>query len=257
MELSKSKTAIAGEAENQFYKMYKLLQKEVEQWQQERGSYWLEALPWGKKPPYLPLMDLPEAAIIEVWQRLNLIAEVQIPDAELRKLWKQFRDGQIVMNPEMISRLQMSISGVAQLAGKKAKMRGVPALDRGYIASDDPTASSICPVCGEAATLAVLSQPHGHRTMYCTSCSFEWTVKRVGCLHCGSEDAKQQMYLKSEEFPGIEMAVCQVCGHYLKEIDSRMVSVQDYLWEEMRTLPLNFAAERWLAEQAKKNNQMH
>ncbi|MEN6328324.1 MAG: formate dehydrogenase accessory protein FdhE, partial [Syntrophomonas sp.] len=98
---------------------------------------------------------------------------------------------------------------------------------------------------------------NGQRIMHCTSCSFEWSVKRTGCLHCGCEDAKQQMYLKNEEFPGIEMVVCQVCGQYFKEIDGRKLSAVDYFWEDMRTLPLNYATELWLEEQVKKNNQIN
>ena len=113
------------------------------------------------------------------------------------------------------------------------------------------------PVCGEVPTLAVLTPPNGARVMHCLSCNFEWPVKRIGCLFCGSGDAKQQLFLKNEKFPGVEMAVCQLCGQYFKEIDAREKVVSDYRWEDLRTLPLNFATELWFSEQAKKNNQMN
>lgn len=245
------------ESINRSYQKYQNLKQEVKNWHQERSSYWLAALVLGQKPPYLPIMDLPDDAIIELWQRLNTAAGAPISDAEMREHWKQFKNGQITMSPEFVSRLHLALSGVAGLASDKAKAQGVPAIGLGYIASEDPTTSYICPVCGEVASLSVLCQPNGHRTMCCTSCGFEWTVKRVGCLHCGNEDAKLQMYLKNEEFPGVEMVVCKVCGQYIKEIDSRVVSVQDYIWEELRTLPLNFATEHWLEEQVEKNNQIN
>jgi len=245
------------ESTKQAYQKYQSLKQEVSNWHQERSSHWLATLVLAQKPPYLPIMDLPEDAIIELWQRLNTAAGAQISDAEAREYWKQFKDGQTTMNPELLSRLHLAQSGVAQLAANQAKAQGVPAIGLRYIASDDPTTSYICPVCDEVSTLAILSKPNGHRIMHCTSCGFEWTVRRAGCLYCGSEDAKQQTYLKNEEFPGIEMAVCQACGHYLKEIDARKLTVLDYMWEDLKTLPLNFAAEFWLKEHAKNHDQIH
>jgi len=244
---------------DQAYQKYQQLKQEVDHWQQERGSYWLEMLSLAEKPPYLPILDLPSEAIIELWQRLNSVAKVEISDSDLREIWEQFSKGQDVnaMDEEMSTRFQMAISGVARLAGKMANEKKVPAQGYGHSASDDPRECIICPVCGEVSALAVLTPPNGNRIMHCTSCSFEWSVKRVGCLHCGSEDSKQQMFLSNEAYPGIAMAVCQLCGHSFKEIDARELRVQDYMWEDIRTLPLNFATELWLSEQAKKNNQIH
>ncbi len=64
------------------------------------------------------------------------------------------------------------------------------------------------------------------------------------------------LFKKNEAFPGIEMVVCQLCGQYFKEIDTRESLVQDYIWEDIRTLPLNFATELWLSEHAK-SDQIH
>lgn len=255
MVAKKSKLVIAEDVE-QAYQRYKLLKQEADHWQQERGSYWREKLSLAEKPPYLPLLDLPSEAVIELWQRLNSAAKVEISDSDLRKIWEQFRTSQAVVDGEMAARLQMAVSGVARLAGEMANEKGVPAQGFGQTASDDYHDSIVCPVCGEVVALAVLTPPDGKRIMHCTSCSFEWSVKRVGCLRCGSEDAKQQMFLTNEAFPGIEMVVCQLCGHCFKEIDARQLSAQDYKWEDLRTLPLNFAAELWQAEQVKRNNQI-
>jgi len=243
----------------QAYQKYLLLKQEVEHWQQERGSDWLKRLTLAETPPYLPIQDLPSDAIIELWQRLNSVAKVEMSDSDLRKIWEQFRNRQDVnaMDEETATRFRMAISGVACLASKMANENNVPAQGFGRTASDDPRECIVCPVCGEVSTLAILTPPNGHRMMHCTSCGFEWSVKRVGCLRCGSEDSKQQTFLSNEAYPGIAMAVCRLCGHSLKEIDTREVSVQDYLWEDIRSLPLNFATELWLSEQTKKDNQVH
>jgi len=254
MDSNKSKLVITeDETLKQAYQKYSLLKQEVDDWQQERGSYWAKMISLAETPPYLPILGLPSDAIMELWQRLNIVAKAQIPDSDLMVLWEQFKDGRSLTDQELSTRLQMAISGVARLASEMAKEMGLP--DPGF-GSDNPRDSIFCPVCGEDATVAVLTPPNGYRMMHCNSCNFEWTVKRVGCLYCGSEDSKQQIFLQNEDFPGVEMAVCQVCGQYFKEIDTRKLAVQDYLWEDLRTLPLNFAAENWLAELAKKNNQI-
>lgn len=244
-----------GTIEHAFQK-YNLLKQEVVLWQQERGSYWLKMLSLAKSPPYLPIKDLPMEAIIELWQRLNGLAKVEISDAKLQEIWQEFCESQSLQNvidEQMLTRFQMAVRGVAQLAGKMANDKAV----QGFGSSDFPHNSVVCPVCGEVTSLAVVTPPDGKRMMHCSSCGFEWMVKRIICLHCGSEDAKQQIYLKNETFPGIEMVVCQVCGQYFKEIDARELHVQDYMWEDLRTLPLNFAAERWLSEHGIKDNQIH
>lgn len=244
----------------QAFQKYNLLKQEVVHWQQERGAYWLKMLSLAKSPPYLPIQDLPLEAIIELWQRLNGLAEVEISDAKLKEIWQEFCESQNLQNvidEQMSTRMQMAISGVAHLACKMANEKIVSAEGSVNKASNDPQESLACPVCGEVSTLAVLTPPNGKRMMHCTMCDFEWSVKRVGCLYCGSEDSKQQIFLKNETFPGVEMAVCQICGQYFKEIDGRELTVGDYLWEDLQTLPLNYATELWLTEHWKKNNQVH
>ena len=246
MDAKKSKLASTEDETTKLaFQKYNLLKQAVDIWQQERSSHWLEMLGLAEKPPYLPIMDLPSEAIIELWQRLNIVAKLEISDSDLREMWEQFKQSQDEMDAEMSARLQMAVSGVVQLAGKMANEQ------------NDSHDSMVCPVCGEVVTLAVLTPPNGKRIMHCNLCGFEWTVKRVGCLQCGSEDAKQQIFLKNEAFPGIEIVVCQHCRQYIKEIDARELSAQDYMWEDLRTLPLNFAAENWLAELTKKNDQLH
>jgi len=241
----------------QAYQKYQLLKQEVENWQQERGGYWLEQFRLADKPPYLTIAELPAEAVLELWQQLNQAAGVAAMESVLKEVWERFKNSQGVneLEPEMAARLQMAISGVAQLASEMVNKQKLPTeISK---ATDAPQGGFACPVCGEIPTLAILTPPDGARVMHCLSCDFEWPVKRVGCLFCGSQDAKQQIFLKNESFPGIEMAVCQLCGQYFKEIDARERVAADYRWEDLRTLSLNFATELWFSEQAKKNNQMN
>lgn len=246
---------VVEENENmeQGYHRYQLLKKEVDTWQQERGSYWQNKLTLAEKAPYMPVFDLPSDAIIELWIRLNSAAKFEKSESDLREIWERFKSGQVEMDAEMLTRLQMAIGGVAQLASQLASQK------EEFQETEAPTNyldTLTCPVCGENSTLAVLTVPNGRRMMHCNYCSFEWPVKRAGCLFCGSNDTKQQLFLNNEAYPGVEMVVCQICRQYFKEIDARKNAEPDYKWEDIRTLPLNFAAELWLSEEAKKNNKL-
>lgn len=235
---------VINEDENlqQAYKKYELLKKEVDEWQQERGAHWTKMLSLAEKPPYLPIMDLPLASIIELWQRLNVAAKVDIADFALEEMWEQFKKGKSPMDAEMSTRFHMAISGVAKLASRLIEEKGVQAISGSQ-------GITVCQVCGEQSAVAAITPPDGKRMMQCTLCGYEWPVKRVGCLFCGSEDAKQQIFLQNDAYPGIEMVVCKICGEVFKEIDARELVAKDYLWEDLRTLPLNFAAKLWVREQ--------
>lgn len=257
MAVKKSKLDATADVERA-YQTYQQLKQEVDTWRQERGSYWLVNLNLAEESPYLPIIALPQDAIIELWQRLNISAKVEITDSALLEMWEQLRQGQNAMDPEMATRLKMAVSGIAKLACQMIDEKGVPEKYHNPRASEKPEKNvTACPVCGELSTLAVLTEPDGKRVMHCIMCSFEWPVQRTGCLFCGSEDSKQIMYLNNEGFMGVEMAVCQVCGQYCKEIDARKLAARDYVWEDLRTIPLNFAAEQWIEEQVKQNNEIH
>jgi len=259
MVAKRGKLVIAeDESIKQAYQNYQFLKQEVDNWQQERSSYWLNQIELAEKPPYLPIQDLPSEAIIELWQRLNCAAGKEVSDKELGEIWQKIRTNQNIeqlMDAEMSTRFQMAVCGVAQLAARMANDKGVA--EEIFNQSDYPRDSAVCPVCGEVTTLAVVTPPDGKRIMHCNTCGFEWMVKRMICLHCGNEDAKQRTYLKNESYPGFEMVVCLLCGEYSKEIDTRELQVRDYMWEDLRTLPLNFATEFWLSEHMKKDNQIH
>jgi Uncharacterized protein involved in formate dehydrogenase formation len=237
----------------QAYQTYSLLNEEVGRWQDERGSFWMEELSPAETPPYYPFVAFPETVVLELWERLNRIRGVIVSESVLRETWLEFKAGQSVSDPGLLSCLQIAISGIAQLLRArimetKKDMLNAPLQDhQGELIHE----SAVCPICGEGTTLSVLAPPNGQRFLHCTLCGQEWPTKRVGCILCGSEEAAEQNYLNSGEFPGVEVVACEVCGQYFKEFDLRQLSVTDYIWEDVRTLPLNYAVEQWLAEHAK------
>ncbi len=237
----------------QAYQTYSLLNEEVRRWQDERGSFWMEELSPAETPPYYPLVDFPEMMVLELWERLNRVRGVLVSESVLRETWHEFKAGQPVSDPELLSCLQIALSGIAHLSRArimetKKDMFNAPLQDH---PGEPSYESAVCPICGEGATFSVLAPPNGKRFLHCTLCGQEWPTTRVGCIRCGREEASEQNYLNSGEFPGIEVVACEACGQYFKELDLRLLSVADYIWEDVRTLPLNYAAEQWLAEHAK------
>lgn len=257
MATEKNRLQVAEDAKKAQQK-YRQIKSEVNAWREERASYWLDNIKLNAESPYLPVVDLPQDAIIELWQKLNTSAKVEISDLDLREMWVQLKQGENNMDVEMVTRLQMAIIGVAKLASQSVNAMGLPELNHHIRASESPEKNVVtCPVCAEISNLAVLTVPDGKRMMHCTTCEYEWPVQRTGCVFCGSEDSKQILYLDNKTFPGIEMCVCQVCGQYLKEIDGRQLFATDYYWEDMRTLPLNYATERWIEEEIKRDSQLN
>ena len=237
----------------QAYQTYSLLNEEVRRWQDERDSFWMEELSPAETPPYYPLVDFPEMMVLELWERLNRVRGVLVSESVLRETWNEFKAGQPVSDPELLSCLQIALSGIAHLSRArimetKKDMFNAPLQDH---PGEPSYESAVCPICGEGAAFSVLAPPNGKRYLHCTLCGQEWPTTRVGCIRCGREEASEQNYLNSGEFPGIEVVACEACGQYFKELDLRLLSVTDYIWEDVRTLPLNYAAEQWLAEHAK------
>lgn len=241
MDNIKQKMKIAGDTTmKQAYQTYSLLNEEVRRWQDERGSFWLEELSPAQTPPYYPLVDFPEMVVLELWKRLNQVIGLLASESVLRETWNEFKAGQPVSDPELLSCLEIALSGIAHLLRVNAPLH-----------DSDEAESTGCPICGEGAAFSVLTPPNGNRYLHCSLCGHEWPTTRVGCIRCGREEASEQNYLNSGEFPGIEVVACEACMQYFKELDLRLLSVADYLWEDVRTLPLNYAAEQWLAEYAR------
>lgn len=220
-------------------KNYLKLQQEISLWQQEEGSAILDSFRPAGLPPHFTPDSLPEEKILALWQRLNEISGENVGERELRTLWKEFKEGKAIENKPLFSRFKLAFSGVAQLACKQLQLP----------IAEENQAIGPCPVCGNEEFISTLVPPVGRRYLHCLLCSYERPVMTSGCVHCGSEEASKQIYLQSEEFPGVEMVACLECGSYFKQLDLRGLTAEDLVWEDIRTLPLNYAAEQWLAEQ--------
>ncbi len=221
---------------------YLRLKQEVSSWQEERGPVWIGTILQAAAPPYYSLPDLPEEAVLELWQRLNLAGDgIEVSPETLRQLWREFRQGGSIPETTLLSRLYLALSGIVQVA------RDSLAPDFGQ---EDQSAGT-CPVCGEEGGMALLVPPVGRRYLHCGICGHERPVRATGCVLCGSEDPRHQTYLETPEYPGVAVAVCRDCGGHFKEFDLRRLVVEDIMWEDIRTLPLNYAADKWLAEEKK------
>lgn len=227
---------------------YLRLQSEATRWLAEQGGNLTALLLPAASPPYFPSSQLPVVAAIELWTALNKITGLTLTSQELREMWQNFGDDRKTdnsANPNVLSNLWLARVALTRHA-------------RTQLTTEQKTEildwqGEICPVCGQPASLTLLTPPVGKRFLYCTTCGHSWPGQRVGCIRCGSEDAQRQIHLQTAEFPGVEMVVCQDCSNYFKEFDLRKQMVEDLLWEDIRTLPLNYAAEQWLAQNAKQN----
>lgn len=233
----------------QAYLTYAQLKEEVKHWQEDRGSFWMERFTPEATPPYYPLVNIPEMMVLELWKRLNRVVGAIVSETVLAETWNGFKTGRPVADPKLFSCLQIALSGITQLS--RETITQFLGYTEEVCCETMLGESASCPICGEVAPLSILAPPNGKRFLHCTLCGHEWPTKRVGCICCGREGASEQNYLHSEEFPGVELVACESCGQYFKELDLRVLSVEDYVWEDLRTLPLNYAAEQWLADHAK------
>ncbi|AGA70387.1 uncharacterized protein involved in formate dehydrogenase formation [Desulfitobacterium dichloroeliminans LMG P-21439] len=217
---------------------YLKLQAEIQLWQESQAPEVVAGVQLAQTSPYFTLDSLPEDSIVELWQRLNQVAGEPQEAAVLRILLHKFKDGETLEDANA-ARLQLALAGIAQLICQTSI--NTP--------SEENQSFGTCPVCGEKHFMTVLARPLGKRYQKCLVCSYQRPVGASGCASCGSEDAKKQTYLKSEKYPGIEIGVCSDCGSYFKQVDLRELNTQDLVWEDIRTMPLNYAAEQWLAGQ--------
>ncbi|AFM01907.1 MULTISPECIES: formate dehydrogenase accessory protein FdhE [Desulfitobacterium] len=217
---------------------YLKLQAEIKLWQREQAPGAVAEFQLASASPFFTLDSLPEESIIDLWQRLNRVADEPQEKADLRILLDKFKNGEPLVNPAA-ARLQLALAGVARMICQHL----VPNPGE----ANQPFGT--CPVCGEKHFMTLLAPPVGKRYQQCLVCGYQRPVNASGCACCGSMEAKKQTYLKSEQYPGIEVAVCSDCGSYFKQVDLRELSVEDLVWEDIRTMPLNYAAEKWLAGQ--------
>jgi FdhE protein len=108
------------------------------------------------------------------------------------------------------------------------------------------TAMDACPVCASAPQLGVM-RPEGEgakRWLMCSLCAAEWQYRRVVCPRCGQEDKEKLPVFKSEKFPHIQIAACEVCNIYLKCIDLSIDGHAVPQVDDLASLPMSLWAQR-------------
>ncbi len=92
-----------------------------------------------------------------------------------------------------------------------------------------PWQQASCPVCGGAPNMSVMRrirdesefiQAHGgRRFLRCSSCSTEWTHKRVSCPGCGCEEPEDLLVLRDPARPYERADACKRCKSFLLCLD--------------------------------------
>lgn len=223
------------------YETYTALQTIVQSWQGKRASHWKGSLTPAPTLPLYSVTDLPQEAVRELFEELLGKTAGEMKTLNFSEMWNSFLAGE-AGEPEYLSRLQMAIKGVIEVARLS--------LTKEKLSELKPLEQDVCPVCGDEVHLTLLVPPVGKRYLHCSTCGYEWPVKRIGCIHCGSDDSSHLNYLKSEEYPGVEIVTCGGCGQTFKEIDLRESNTSDLVWEDIRTLPLDSASQQWLADKS-------
>jgi len=123
------------------------------------------------------------------------------------------------------------------------------------LVKDLPWRQTCCPVCGGAPNMSVLRrifeesefiQGHGgRRYLRCSSCSTEWTHKRVSCPGCGCEEPDELVVLRDPARPFERADACKRCKTFLLCLDTgEMAEVPDPDVAALTMLPLEIQTRR-------------
>ena len=112
----------------------------------------------------------------------------------------------------------------------------------GYLKKAEPWLKGYCPICGSLPILAIFKH-EGTRSLICSFCRYEWSVKRVHCPFCETSDNKDLHYFYSEEEEDLRIDVCENCKKYIKTIDTRKAQRMIYPpLEQVSSLHLDYKA---------------
>jgi FdhE protein len=130
------------------------------------------------------------------------------------------------------------------------------AQDLNALVADLPWRQSCCPVCGGAPNMSVLRkdaskdnefiQAHGgRRFLRCSSCSTEWTHKRVSCPGCGCEEPDELVILRDPDRVHERADACRRCKTFVLCLDSgELAEVPDPDVAALTMLPLEIQAKQ-------------
>ena len=112
-----------------------------------------------------------------------------------------------------------------------------------YLSKNEPWLKGYCPICGSAPILSML-EGEGARSLICSFCWHEWSVKRGFCPFCENRNNKTQQYFYNEEEEEYRVDLCDNCKKYLKAIDARKADLLIYPpLEQISTLHLDIKAK--------------
>jgi FdhE protein len=112
----------------------------------------------------------------------------------------------------------------------------------GYLKEAAPWLKGYCPICGSLPILAIFKH-EGARSLICSFCRYEWSVKRVYCPFCETSENKHLHYFYSEKEDDPRIDVCDNCKKYIKTIDTRKVQRLIYPpLEQVSSLHLDYKA---------------
>jgi len=123
------------------------------------------------------------------------------------------------------------------------------------IIKETPWSEIYCPVCGSIPAISELRvvtstgieggvSEGAERIVYCSFCSTEWRVNRMGCSFCDNTESEDLQYFYVEGDEGHRIDTCEKCKKYMKTMDIRNIGHQVILsLEDMATLHLDIIAE--------------
>ncbi len=108
---------------------------------------------------------------------------------------------------------------------------------------DNPWEKGYCPVCGNLPVISTF-ESNGERFLVCSFCWHKWTVTRLFCPFCENKESDTLHYFFSEEEKEYRIDVCDKCGKYIKNVDTRIIDRFVYPpLEQIATLHLDIMAK--------------
>jgi Protein involved in formate dehydrogenase formation len=120
------------------------------------------------------------------------------------------------------------------------------AIDVRPLDRDRPRGKYVCPFCGGAPQLSILTSGGdaggGGRQLLCGTCFTVWPFRRVLCAQCGEEDERRLGYFRSPAFDHLRVDACDTCRHYLKTVDLSRLGIAVPVVDEVAGAPLDLWA---------------
>ncbi len=94
-----------------------------------------------------------------------------------------------------------------------------------------------CPFCNSSPHIAFDSETG--RELFCPMCAHSWRFRRFKCPVCNNTDHLTLGYFDAEGIEGTRVSFCRKCNHYIKVIDVKLRTAQDYETEDTLSLELD------------------